>query len=228
MITSIRYWLTRMGDHMSRWQIVKLKGVLKYLETGFLMRQLGHRVNRIERFEANQRSVFDFVAGEVRDRAVLYMEFGVFQGDTTRYWSRLLRNPNSKLHGFDSFEGLPEAWGDKFPKGGLTVNGAIPVIDDPRVQFFKGWFDQSLPKYEVPEHEVLILNFDADLYSSTIYVLNHMSTYIVPGTYLYFDEFWDPEHELRAFMEFCSSSERKFALRCASTSMQSMLFLCVA
>ena len=34
--------------------------------------------------------------------------------------------------------------------------------------------------------------FDADLYSSTIYVLRRLRDYIVPGTYLYFDNMSQP------------------------------------
>ena len=46
---------------------------------------------------------------EVQDQRVLYLEFGVFRGRTIRYWSRKLRHPETRLHGFDSFEGLPDA-----------------------------------------------------------------------------------------------------------------------
>jgi len=45
---------------------------------------------------------------KVRDKKVLYMEFGVAYGASIRYWSRELKNPTSVFHGFDSFEGLPE------------------------------------------------------------------------------------------------------------------------
>src|SRR5258708_16542752 len=37
-----------------------------------------------------------------------YLEFGVFSGGTIRYLAR--SKPNVPIHGFDSFEGLPEAW----------------------------------------------------------------------------------------------------------------------
>jgi hypothetical protein len=171
--------------------------------------------------------LFDTVAQEVGDREVLYMEFGVYQGESMRYWSKILRNPGSKLHGFDSFEGLPEAWKDTKPKGHFSTNGAIPVIDDSRVEFFKGWFDQSLAKYQVPRHEVLVLNFDADLYSSTIFPLRHMQSFIVPGTWLYFDEFSWPDDELRAFIEFSTSSNLKFVLRGATKAYEQTLFQCI-
>lgn len=113
-------------------------------------------------------------------------------------------------------------------EGHFSTDGAIPVIDDSRAHFYKGWFDQTLPAYQVPEHEVLVLNFDADLYCSTVCVFNRMSSYIVPGTYLYFDEFNDPQHELRAFKDFASTSKLKFALRGITDSLQNVLFQCIA
>jgi len=223
----LRYWLARVGDHLTQKQINNMKGVLRYLEAGFLMRQLGHRVGRIKPFVDWSENLFDLISVEIRDKKVLYLEFGVWKGESILYWSKLLRNPESKLHGFDSFEGLPENWNLEYPKGYFSTSGAIPVIDDPRVQFFKGWFDQSLPAYRIPEHEVLILNLDADLYSSTIFVLNYLSPWIVPGTYLYFDEFADTQHELRAFNEFCSTHKYKFVLRGATKSLCNVLFQCV-
>lgn len=39
---------------------------------------------------------------------MLYLEFGVYKGESLRYWARELKHPDSKLHGFDSFEGLPK------------------------------------------------------------------------------------------------------------------------
>jgi O-methyltransferase len=216
-----RFWLTRLGEHMSCRQIGGLSAAVKYLEIGRVMGELGYRLEpRVDKRE----ELFDLVGREVGKREVLYLEFGVYQGDATRYWSKMLGHPASKLHGFDSFEGLPEAWTDTMTKGHFSTEGAIPVIDDPRVRFFKGWFDQTLANYQVPAHEVLVLNLDADLYSSTKCVLDHMSPHIVPGTYLYFDEFNDPENELRAFQEFSSACKLKIDLRGATNSLQNVLF----
>jgi hypothetical protein len=220
-----RYWLTRAGGYLAPNQIHAVNATAKYLEIGQQLRKFGIRVGPT--FDTREK-LFDLAGREVANRDVLYMEFGVYQGATVRYWSKLLRNPDSKLHGFDSFEGLPEVWTDAAGRGHFSTNGTIPTVDDPRVKFFKGWFDQTLPAYQVPDHEVLVLNFDADLYSSTKCALDRMSNYIVPGTYLYFDEFSDLQHEFRAFVEFCSSSSRRFVVRGATTSMLCVLFQCVA
>jgi hypothetical protein len=210
-----------VGEHATSRQIDNLRAAIKYLEIGRVLGELGYRLEpRVDRRE----DLFDLVGREVGKREVLYLEFGVYQGNATRHWSKMLSHPASKLHGFDSFEGLPESWTDSMTKGHFSTEGAIPAIDDPRVRFFKGWFDQTLATYQVPEHEVLVLNLDADLYSSTKCVFDYMAPYIVPGTYLYFDEFNDPQNELRAFTDFSSSCHLKFALRGATHSLQNVLF----
>lgn len=228
---SYRHSLLRIGERLTPKALRAIKGVAKYLEVGYTMRQMGFPLQRVQHWVGNREELFDLVGREVGDRDVLYMEFGVYEGRATRYWSKLLRNPNTKLHGFDSFEGLPEDWHEVkkvMARGHFSTNGAIPVIDDPRVRFFKGWFEKSLADYQVPEHQVLVLNFDADLYSSTKTVFDRIAPYIVPGAYLYFDEFNCTQDELRAFREFRAASPFHFALRGATTALQNVLFQCVA
>ena len=82
-------------------------------------------------------------------------EFGVANGIATRYWSAILHDREACLHGFDTFEGLPAQWTRKKPRGYFDQGGELPVIDDDRVEFFKGLFSDTLPEYEVPEHEKL-------------------------------------------------------------------------
>jgi len=227
---AFRYWLTRLGAVLGKNQIGNLKGLLRYLELGMLLDSMGYPVQPIRRSAPSREALYDIIAQEVGAKGVLYQEFGVFEGEATKYWAKLLINPNAILHGFDSFEGLPEAWIESkrvTEKGYFSTGGTVPVIDDPRVCFFKGWFDQTLVTYEVPPHEVLVINFDADLYSSTKCVFDKMGPYVVPGTWLYFDEFNDPQHELRAFMEFISASPYRFELRGATALLRQAIFKCV-
>jgi hypothetical protein len=103
----LKYLLTRAGERVTPRAIHNLNAAINYLEVGRWMRAHGYDVSH--RY-AHRERLFDIVGAQVGDREVLHMEFGVWQGDATRYWSKLLRNPKSKLHGFDSFEGLPESW----------------------------------------------------------------------------------------------------------------------
>lgn len=170
------------------------------------------------------------VASKVEHRQVLYLEFGVFAGVSMRYWSSALKNPDSKLHGFDSFEGLPEDFDVEGPyeRGTFNVDGRIPQIPDGRVSFFKGWFNETLPSYSPPAHDVLVMNLDADLYSSTVSVLERFESLIQPGTFIYFDDMSRPEHEPKAFEEFMNRTGRRFRLVSADRSLNNAFFECVA
>jgi Macrocin-O-methyltransferase (TylF) len=162
-------------------------------------------------FDDNQ-GLFDLIARKIQDKVVLYLEFGVFEGNSIRYWSKLLKNPGSMLHGFDSFEGLPETFKDDHPKGRFALRGKLPEFSDPRIRLFRGWFHETLPLYTMPPHQELVINIDCDLYSSTSFVLNHFKETMPIGAWLYFDEFGSWDHESRAFRDFLGETQMKFEL----------------
>ena len=213
--------LTRAGTLFSARTVHRFNAAISYIETGRWL----HEQKLVPQVRVDRtRELFDLIIQQVADQDVLYLEFGVFRGDSMRYWSRRLRNPHAKLHGFDSFEGLPEAWNIDSPQGHFNTNGMIPTIEDSRVRFFKGWFNETLPGYQMPAHDRLVLDMDADLYSSTIYVLKTLESFIVPGTYIYFDEFADRENELRAFSEFVLDTEMRFELVGANRDNSKVVF----
>ncbi len=158
----------------------------------------------------SREELFARIADDVGRDRTLYLEFGVYRGASMRLWSKLLTNPLSRLHGFDSFEGLPEHWTTVAPRGHYSAGGQIPKIDDSRVTFFKGWFEDTLPTYSLGDYDRLVVSLDADLYSSTKCVLDSLEKAIAPGTYLYFDEFCHRHHEMKAFIEFEARTGMKF------------------
>jgi hypothetical protein len=170
------------------------------------------------------------LAEGIADEEVLYLEFGVWRGESIRLWSTLLRNPASRLHGFDSFEGLPEEWDDygasglPLPKGHFSTRGVAPQIPDPRVTFFKGWFEDTLPKYRFVPSPRMVIFLDADLYSSTVFVLKEFRPHIKVGSIVYFDEFWDPQNEQKAFKEFLAETGMKFKAVIASYGTRHVAF----
>jgi len=191
--------LTRIGARLSVRAIHRLNAAINYLEVGRWMAAQGFDTSRRV---LDRRETFAKIAETLGDVPVLYLEFGVHRGDSMRIWSELLINPETRLVGFDSFEGLPEDWTAIDGKGTFSTGGQRPVLADDRVRFVSGWFDATLPAFEVPPHERLIVHLDADLYSSTKTVLDALERHILPGTFLLFDEFSDRLHELRAFDEF--------------------------
>ena len=204
--------LTRLclhiGERMNPLHLVKLNHAINFLEVGQWLKENGYSFRNAPRFR-DRSELYAALARKIEQEVVLYLEFGVWQGASLRMWSHLLRNPLSSLHGFDSFEGLPEAW-DRFPRGAFGVNGRLPQFDDPRIRLHQGWFHETLPDFVLPAHDRLLLNFDADLYSSTSYVLDTLQKAIRPGTIILFDEFHDRQHEVKAFSEFLETSQMKF------------------
>ena len=97
------------------------------------------------------------------------------------------------------FEGLPEDFSKNWPKGRFDVGGATPQIDDERVTFVKGWFQNALPGLLngfTPRSRLVVHN-DSDLYSSTLFALVSLHTILVAGTVIIFDEYTMPTHEFR-------------------------------
>jgi O-methyltransferase len=168
-----------------------------------------HFQSRLELY----RYLNDKIAG---NSPIDYLEFGVYRGDATRAWMALNRHPESRFFGFDTFEGLPEDW--KFfnaivPRGAWHAGGMPPDIHDPRVKFTKGLFQETLPdflKTFTPKNR-LVINCDADLYTSTLYLLATLSPLLGPGQIVIFDEF-STVYEFKAFRDFTASFLRKCKL----------------
>jgi hypothetical protein len=184
---------------------------------------------RAHGFDAGERvmtrlDLFSLAAAELHERRVLYLEFGVYEGESMRTWSRLLRNPAASLHGFDSFTGLRESWNEFTPAGTFSTGGRVPSFDDPRIKLFAGFFDETLPRYTPPTADQLFVNVDCDLYSSAATVLRWVEPLLAPGSYLYFDEFSDRNHELRAFSEFLDRTGMRFTLVGATRTLAQVLF----
>jgi hypothetical protein len=224
VITNTKYLLTLAGARMPEHWIYQVHAAANYLTIGRWMRDHGFAAR--SRFR-DRWEVFDTVASRVQDRHVLYLEFGVFEGASIRYWASKLHHPETRLHGFDSFEGLPETWGPH-SHGHFTTGGRIPAVDDPRVSFVKGWFDDVLPGYDPPPHDTLVIVMDADLYSSTRFVLKQLRPHIRPGTFIYFDEMNHVEHEPKAFEEFMKETSLRFRLVCSDRTLAFAFFECIA
>jgi len=194
----VRRALLRAGRRLSPKAQADLRVALGYLEIGAWLKGLPGQPRPME--VETEADLFAEALRRVGGARPLYLEFGVFEGRSMRWWSANLRNPDAQLVGFDSFEGLPEDWRPGLGKGHFSTGG-VPEINDERVTFVKGWFEESLPGFRVPEHDQLILIIDCDLYSSADTVLRWVEPHIVPGTLIYFDELPDRDHEWRAFQE---------------------------
>jgi hypothetical protein len=138
----------------------------------------------------------------------LVCEFGVAGGKTLRKIAAHWKGP---VHGFDSFEGLPEDWtGTAVRAGGFHRKGRIPSFPG-NVTLHKGWFHETIPPFLAANPgPAAFLHMDADIYASTKTALSLLRERIAPGAVIVFDEYYNypnwREHEFKAFQEFIAES----------------------
>jgi O-methyltransferase len=162
---------------------------------------------------AARKEMYDHInSAVIKNEPIDYLEFGVFQGESIRHWAKINQSKESRFYGFDSFEGLPETWREGQAQGHFDVNGNLPKIDDQRVKFIKGWFDKTVESFasNFAPKQRLVLHLDADLYSSTMIPLAFLNKWMTAGTLLIFDEFYDRQHEFKAFHDFLRIWKRDY------------------
>jgi O-methyltransferase len=137
---------------------------------------------------------------KLTDTPIQYLEFGVFGGDSFRWWLDNNKHADSTFHGFDTFEGLPEDWG--FYNQG-DMHASMPEVADKRGQFVKGLFQHTLLDFIKTSLDKTgkrkVIHLDADLFSSTLFVLTSLAPYLQDGDLILFDEFSVPNHEYFAW-----------------------------
>ena len=137
-----------------------------------------------------------------------FYEFGVWRASSFKYFIKVFK----KGYGFDTFTGLPEDWlgenGSVAQKAGTyTSDENVPKIKGG--EFIVGKFEDTLPVFFSESRPMAsVINFDADLYSSTICALNFSKSVMDKDTILVFDELlmnesWEQD-EFKALNEFCS------------------------
>lgn len=141
----------------------------------------------------------DFLA-VVRTNRLTYLEFGVAEGNSLRQWYRSIAREGSELWGFDSWEGLPEEWNKRHPKGAFLCEKP----DFPGVYLIEGLYQENLflNLDGINWNNKVIVNIDSDLYSSAMCVLGLITPRLKMGDYIIFDEIDQPWHEFRAYWEW--------------------------
>lgn len=131
----------------------------------------------------------------------LVMEFGVRHGVSIRH---LADQHDGPIYGFDSFKGLPSAWGGE-REGVYSTDGKLPDVPD-NVTLIEGLFEDTLEPFLARQKgDIKFCNIDCDLYASTRCVLDAIAPRVKPGSVLVFDEYlinptWR-EDEHQAFQE---------------------------
>lgn len=137
----------------------------------------------------------------------LVLEFGVGSGESLGWLEMEL--PDRVIVGFDSFEGLPEAWRTGFGEGAFSDVETRPFE---RAQLRPGWFTDTVADYlGSVDDPIGLLHVDCDLYASTVTVLEHCMPRLAPGAVIVFDEFlnypgWEL-HEAKAWREYLAEHD---------------------
>ncbi len=149
----------------------------------------------------------------------IFLEFGVFSGDTINFCSYLVNNAN--FYGFDSFEGLPDDWnGYIYEKNAFDLKGILPKVNQ-NVSLIKGYFDKTLPIFfQEHKEDIAFVHVDCDLYSSTKVIFENIYDRINEDTIIVFDEYYNYpnwiNHEFKAFQEFCAQYKVSYKYLCLS------------
>ena len=109
----------------------KKKFILKYIgllgsKFSNFFSQLSYLIKSSQHFRKNAQldtkiERYDFYDSlsnkeELKEDDIVFLEFGVYQGQSFKWWLALNNNPNSQFVGFDTFQGLPEDWNKINPK----------------------------------------------------------------------------------------------------------------
>jgi hypothetical protein len=202
-----------------------LKGLIERIPPNFIERALAlsllknkfSSVRKTKSFETREQ-LWEHLFAKFSSEKIMLLEFGVFEGYSIKKFAELNSNNDSSFIGFDSFEGLPEDWTATRKKGAFNVNGSLPYVSDSRVSFVKGWFQNTLPDFlqKLDSLENLIVHYDADIYSATLYVLLQLDAMKFPY-YAIFDEFTN--HETRALFSYIqlTGAEVEFFGKCGDS-----------
>lgn len=145
------------------------------------------------------------------------LEFGIFKGWTGNHISSVVKP--KLVHGFDSFNGLPEPW----DQGNNRVEQdrfkmSEPPKMHPNYKMWIGLFAETIPWWkEEYTGPIEFLHIDSDLYSSCVTVLEELNSQIVPGTVIVFDDMFGfnqiypkwREGEWKALIEWMEKYDRE-------------------
>lgn len=164
---------------------------------------------------------FEFI--KINEVSGDYLEFGLWRGKTFGYAHRMKRRyglRDMKLWGFDSFQGLPDTgehpdniWHEgQFACSRPEFEAILKSrgIRPSEYELVEGFYNESLndaAHRRLLGRKAAVIYIDCDLYDSTIQVLNFVQPYLVNGSIICFDDFYnykgDPgQGEQKALAEF--------------------------
>ncbi len=144
----------------------------------------------------------------------LFLEFGVYKGESTNFLSTFL---TKKLYAFDSFKGLEEDWLGFHHAAGDFGGIEIPKLNK-NISLVIGKIQNTLPEFLTKNKNLKIsfIHIDVDNYSATKFILQNVKTYLNDKAIICFDEFYNYQGwkngEFKALTEIFKDDE--FSYKC--------------
>jgi len=161
------------------------------------------------------------LASRLRNISGCIVECGVWRGGMSAGIASVL-GPARNYFLFDSFQGLPEAqpvdgvaaiaWQRNTDSPNFYDNCAAPpefarqamkLAGATNVELVKGWFNETIPSFRVPE-PIALLRLDGDWYDSTTACLEGLYDQVTRGGLIIVDDYYAWDGCARAVHDFLS------------------------
>lgn len=151
------------------------------------------------------------------NKSNLFLEFGVFRGESINLFAEILNEKKFQIYGFDSFEGLEEEWNmnEYNPIGTFSLKQKLPKVRKNAI-LIKGKVQDTIDNFleKNKEKKIIFAHFDMDTYTPTKYALKQIKKYLTKGSVILFDQFYAypnwQRHEYRAFIEIFNKEEYQY------------------
>ena len=120
-----------------------------------------------------------------------FMEFGVYEGQSTKLFSKILSLSNNELTSFDSFEGLSSDWkGTAFSKGQFSLKKNDRPTFDKNVKLIEGNIFETLEPFikQTNNLKISFAHFDLDIYDVTKFALEKIKPFLNKNAVILFDQ----------------------------------------
>ena len=202
----IRWIVSLISRVLHFWNFILVKN-MKYTEKerseGKIWPLYAHTMVGIKRLDNLQYCIETVLDKDIEGD---FIEAGVWRGGTCIFMKAILRAyniNNRKIFVADSFQGLPKPDRSKYPldendrfhihkylsvkREDVVNNFSLYNLLDDQVIILDGWFNETLPN--APIKELAILRIDADMYGSTMEVLQHLYPKLTKGGFCIIDDY---------------------------------------
>jgi hypothetical protein len=148
-----------------------------------------------------------------------FLEFGVYKGESLKFFSKILEIYNKKIYGFDSFEGLSHDWVGNLnhPTDTFAIKEFPLPLKDKNYEVIIGDIFKTLPGFinkNLKLSHIHFIHIDVDIYEVAIFILKNLKKYLIPGSVILFDEMHSypgfEKGEFKALQEVFLENEYKF------------------